>query len=56
MKPNLLISFTDTKNDLTKDFTPLIESKPLHILEKSLDDKKRLWLKIKEYKNGTSAG
>jgi len=55
-KPKLVISFTDLETNPTKEFSPLIESKPLSILENSLKDKKILWSKIKEYKNGSSAG
>ena len=55
-KPKLVISFTDVKTNLTKEFSTLIESKPLSILENSQEDKKKLWSKIKEYKNGSSAG
>ena len=53
-KPKLVIFFTDVKTNLTKEFSPLIESKPLSILENSQEDKKKLWSKIKEYKNGSS--
>tara|TARA_Y100000816_G_scaffold145400_1_gene103182 strand:+ start:31 stop:453 length:423 start_codon:yes stop_codon:yes gene_type:complete len=53
-KPKLIISFTDVKTNLTKEFSPLIKSKPLSILKNSLEDKKTLWSKIKEYKNGSS--
>ena len=56
MKPKLVISFTGFKNYPTKEFSRLIESKPLSILENSLEDKKILWSKIKEYKNGSSTG
>ena len=55
-KPKLVISFTDVKTNLTKEFSTLIESKPLSELENSLEDKKTLWSKIKEHKNGSSAG
>ena len=55
-KPKLVISFTGFKNNLKKEFSPLIESKPLSVLENSLEDKKTLWSKIKEHKNGLSAG
>ena len=55
-KPKLVISFTDLETNPTKEFSPLIESKPLSILENSLEDKKILWSKIKEYKNGSSTG
>ena len=55
-KPKLVISFTDVKTNLTKEFSTLIESKPLSVLENSLEDKKTLWSKIKEHKNGSSAG
>ena len=55
-KPKLVISFTDLETNPTKEFSPLIESKPLSILENSLKDKKILWSKIKEYKNGSSTG
>ena len=50
-KPKLVISFTGFKINLIKEFSPMIESKPLSELENSLDDKKILWSKIKEYKN-----
>jgi DNA polymerase III psi subunit len=55
-KPKLVISFTDVKTNLTKEFSPLIESKPLSILEKSQEYKRKLWMEIKEYKNGSSTG
>ena len=55
-KPKLIISFTGSKQNLIKEFFPIIESKPLSILENSLEDKKTLWSKIKEHKNGSSAG
>ncbi len=55
-KPKLIISFSDLKPNLTRGFSPLIESKPLSVLEKSLEDKKTLWSKIKEHKNGSSTG
>lgn len=55
-KPKLVISFTDVKTNLTKEFSTLIESKPLSVLENSQDYKRKLWLEIKEYKNGSSAG
>ncbi len=55
-KPKLVISFTGFKNNLIKEFSPLIESKPLSVLENSLEDKKTLWSKIKEHKNGSSIG
>ena len=55
-KPKLIISFTGLKPNLIKEFSPLIESKPLSVLENSLEDKKTLWSKIKEHKNGFSAG
>ncbi len=51
-KPKLVISFTDFKTNSTKEFSPLIQSKPLSILLNSQEDKKILWSKIKEYKNG----
>ena len=54
IKPKLVISFTDVKTNITKEFSPLIKSKPLSILKNSLEDKKTLWSKIKEYKNGSS--
>ena len=55
-KPKLIISFTGLKPNLVKEFYPLIESKPLSVLENSLEDKKILWSNIKEHKNGFSAG
>ena len=55
-EPKLVISFTGFKINLIKEFSPMIESKPLSELENSLDDKKILWSKIKEHKNGSSAG
>ena len=55
-KPKLVISFTELKTNLKKELSPLIESKPLSILENSLEDKKTLWSKIKEHKNGSSTG
>jgi len=55
-KPKLVISFTDVKTNLTKEFSTLIESKPLSVLENSQDYKRKLWLEIKEYKNGSSTG
>ena len=51
IKPKLVISFTGIKTNLIKEFSPMIESKPLSELENSLDDKKILWSKIKEHKN-----
>ena len=54
-KPKLIISFTGLKPNLVKEFYPLIESKPLSVLENSLEDKKILWSNIKEHKNGFSA-
>ena len=56
IKPKLVISFAGFKTYPTKEFSRLIESKPLSILENSLEDKKILWSKIKEYKNGSSTG
>ena len=53
-EPKLVISFTEVKTNITKEFSPLIESKPLSILENSQEYKRKLWLKIKEYKNGSS--
>ena len=53
--PKLTISFTNVKTNQIKELSPLIESKPLSILKNSLEDKKRLWSRIKEYKNGSSA-
>ena len=55
-KPKLVISFTGFKINLIKEFSPMIESKTLSELENSLDDKKILWSKIKEHKNGSSTG
>ena len=55
-EPKLVISFTGLKRNQTKEFSPIIESKPLSILENSLEDKKTLWSKIKEHKNASSAG
>ena len=55
-EPKLVISFTDLKRNQTKEFSSLIESKPLSSLENSLEDKKALWSKIKEYKNGNTTG
>ena len=55
-KPKLVISFTDVKTNLTKEFSTLIESKPLSVLENSQEYKRKLWLEIKEYKNGSSTG
>jgi len=54
-KPKLTISFTCLKPNLIKEFSPVIESKTLSVLENSLEDKKTLWSKITEYKNGISA-
>ena len=54
-KPKLVISFNGIKTDVSKDFSLLIKSKPLHLLTNSLEDKKKLWLEIKEYKDGSSA-
>ena len=54
-KPKLIISFTGFKLNLIKEFSPLIESKTLSELENNLEDKKTLWSKIKEHKNGSSA-
>ena len=55
-KPKLVISFIGFKHNQTKEFSSLIESKPLSLLENSLEDKKVLWSKIKEYKNGNTTG
>ena len=55
-KPKLIISFVGLNPNLIKEFFPLIESKPLSVLKNSLEDKKILWSKIKEHKNGSSAG
>tara|TARA_B100000212_G_scaffold286046_1_gene226647 strand:+ start:656 stop:1084 length:429 start_codon:yes stop_codon:yes gene_type:complete len=55
-KPKLVLSFTGYKNSQTKEFSSLIESKPLSLLENSIEDKKLLWSKIKEYKNGNTTG
>ena len=55
-KPKFIISFTGFRTNLIKEFSPLIESKPLSILENSQEYKRKLWLKIKEYKNGSSTG
>ena len=55
-EPKLVISFTGLKRNQTKEFSSLIESKPLSSLENSLEDKKVLWSKIKEYKNGNTTG
>ena len=52
----LVISFTGLKRSQKKEFSSLIESKPLSSLENSLEDKKVLWSKIKEYKNGNTTG
>ena len=54
-KPKLVISFNGIKTDVSKEFSLLIKSKPLHVLSNSLEDKKKLWLEIKEYKDGSSA-
>ena len=51
-KPELIISFTDVKANFKKEFSPIIKSKPLSILKNSIEDKKKLWSKIKEYKDG----
>ena len=55
-KPKLVISFSDVKTNLTKEFSTLIESKPLSTLQNSQEYKRKLWLEIKEYKNGSSTG
>jgi len=55
-KPKLVISFTGIKTNLIKEFSTLIESKPLSVLENILEDKKILWSKIKEHKNESSDG
>ena len=55
-EPKLVISFTGLKRSQKKEFSSLIESKPLSSLENSLEDKKVLWSKIKEYKNGNTTG
>ena len=47
----LLISFNKNKTHLKIKSLHFIQSVPLQILEKNLNDKKELWLKIKEYKN-----
>ena len=51
-KPELIISFTDVKANFKKEFSPIIKSKSLSILKNSTEDKKKLWSKIKEYKDG----
>ena len=51
-KPELIISFTDVKANFKKEFSPIIKSKSLSILLNSKEDKKKLWSKIKEYKDG----
>ena len=53
-KPELIISFTDTKANFKKEFSPIIKSKSLSILKNSTEDKKKLWSKIKVYKDGAS--
>ena len=53
-KPQLSILFTDGKLVKIKHISPIIESKPLHILLDNSELKKKLWLKIKEFKNGSS--
>ena len=47
----LLISFNKNKTHLKIKSLHFIQSVPLQTLEKNLNDKKELWLKIKEYKN-----
>ena len=51
-KPELIISFTDVKANFKKEFSPIIKSKSLSILKNSTEDKKKLWSKIREYKDG----
>jgi len=51
-KPELIISFTDVKANFKKEFSPIIKSKSLSILKNSTEDKKKLWSKIKKYKDG----
>ena len=53
-KPELIISFTDVKANFKKEFSPIIKSKSLSILKNSTEDKKKLWSKIKVYKDGAS--
>ena len=53
-KPELIISFTDVKANFKKEFSPIIKSKSLSILLNSTEDKKKLWSKIKVYKDGAS--
>ena len=55
-RPKLIISFTGWKPNQIKKFSPLIESKPLSVLKNSLEDKKTLWSRIQEHKNGSSTG
>ena len=55
-KAKLLISFVDSKMEVGKNFHYVIKTKPLHILEQSINDKKILWSKIKEFKNESSTG
>ena len=55
-KPELIISFTDVKANFKKEFSPIIKSKSLSILKNSTEDKKKLWSKIKEYKDGALPG
>ena len=40
------------KANFKKEFSPIIKSKSLSILKNSTEDKKKLWSKIKEYKDG----
>ena len=53
-KPELIISYTNAKANFKKEFSPTIKSKSLSILLNSTEDKKKLWSKIKVYKDGAS--
>tara|TARA_B100000941_G_C28493232_1_gene549271 strand:+ start:25 stop:447 length:423 start_codon:yes stop_codon:yes gene_type:complete len=54
VKPKLSIFFTNNMPTNFGGITPIVQSKPLKILKNSSDDKKKLWIKIKEYKNESS--
>lgn len=55
IKPRLAINFTYNKPIKFGHITTVVQTKPLHLLADSLDDKKKLWRGIKEFKNESSA-
>ena len=55
IKPRLSILFTYNKPIKFGHITTVVQTKPLHLLADSLDDKKKLWREIKEFRNESSA-